>query len=580
MEGTHHIPLTVKHQSSRARLRGTILTSTSFSNLPYPRIPSRRSSLSMSTGDDSSSNGLATSTRTPSLTDSLYNIQVVKVRQDHDNQTRSIQKTKCPDISEDPFVDQTPRRCAALREQTGRGAPNLIVRWSSGSYASVDPCISPDPNSSSASRSDSMEQLPRPVSKQHEARVNSDRFSEKSFDSNLMYPLELPVTFAKIRSYAGKPCLGADYSRSLWVSVNVTADVNHIPMPEKTRLAPLDMIVLFDYPQRPSVGRLTPMMLASSILTSNLISNHDRLAVACVDGNTRTGFDLLLPLGFHSYDTTRGAFDNFFLRQLQKKQRPRTTPDLSQILRQISHLFSASHRATFGHLMLVSANPPSPDPLLISGIDRAIGVHTLSPHSRFPLDTENHPLGWHISYDEHAEDLQHKESHLTRKVAQVVRQIRTGTTPGFLSNLNLYMGLGPGCQLLSANTIDCCQLVRLRPGEAWVSKVKVGVPHLYQEAEWQFTAHPIIQDLIYQLNEVIGLYSSQQLVQHILSAGLKYQHSLLPGPHETYLESHCTIAREATFSSCSSSDDSNLELLSYEDDGSISASLGSSSEGS
>ncbi|CAG8397236.1 unnamed protein product [Penicillium salamii] len=579
MEGTHHTPLTIKHQPSRAKLRGTISTSTSFSTLPYPRIPSRRSSLSMSTGDDSSSNGLATSTRTPSLTDSLYNIQIAKVRQGHDNQIGGIQKTTCLDTNEDPFVDQTPRRCVAPREQTGRGAPNLIARWSSGSYASVDPCISSDPNSS-ASRSDSMGQLPRPMSKQHEARVDSGRFSETSFDSNLMCPLELPMTFAKIRSYAGKPCLGADYSRSLWASVNITADVNHIPMPEKTRPAPLDMIIVFDYPKRPSVGRLTPMMLASSILTSNLISNHDRLAVACVDGNTRAGFDLLLPLGFHSYDTTRAAFDNFFLCQLQKKQRPRTIPDLSHILRHISHLVFASPRASCGHLMLVSVNPPSPDPLLISGIDRAIGVHTLSPHSRFPLDTENHPLGWHISYDEHAEDLQHRESHLTRKVAQVVRQIRTGTTPGFLSNLNLYMGLGPGCQLLSANTIDCCQLLRLRPGETWVSKVKVGVPHLYQEAEWQFTAHPIIQDLIYQLNDVIGLYSSQQLVQHILSAGLKYQHSLLPGPHETYLESHCTIAREATFSSCSSSDDANLELLSYEDDGSISASLGSTSEGS
>lgn len=68
----------------------------------------------MSTGDDSSSNGLATSTRTPSLTDSLYNIQVVKVRQDHDNQTRSIQKTKCPDISEDPFVDQVRDQSSAL----------------------------------------------------------------------------------------------------------------------------------------------------------------------------------------------------------------------------------------------------------------------------------------------------------------------------------------------------------------------------------------------------------------------------------------------------------------------------------
>lgn len=47
----------------------------------------------------------AASTRTPSLSDSLYNIDVVKIRQDHAAASRGIRKTGM-DVNEDPFVDQ------------------------------------------------------------------------------------------------------------------------------------------------------------------------------------------------------------------------------------------------------------------------------------------------------------------------------------------------------------------------------------------------------------------------------------------------------------------------------------------
>jgi hypothetical protein len=76
-------------------------TSSSLSSLSYPQIPTRRSSLSANMEYDSSEQ--ATSTRTPSLSDSLYNIDVVKVRQDHGAASRDIHKTGLD--FEDPFVD-------------------------------------------------------------------------------------------------------------------------------------------------------------------------------------------------------------------------------------------------------------------------------------------------------------------------------------------------------------------------------------------------------------------------------------------------------------------------------------------
>lgn len=104
MESTEEIaPLTVKHHTSRASHK---LTSTPppISLLPYPQIPSRRSSISASARYASSSSGLATSTRTPSLDDSLYNIQVAKLRQDHATSKRDTHKTGV-DTSETPFQE-------------------------------------------------------------------------------------------------------------------------------------------------------------------------------------------------------------------------------------------------------------------------------------------------------------------------------------------------------------------------------------------------------------------------------------------------------------------------------------------
>lgn len=309
------------------------------------------------------------------------------------------------------------------------------------------------------------------------------------------------------------------------------------------------------------------------MLTSNLAADHDRLAIACVDGSAKSGFELLLPLGFHSFETIRTALNTFSLHQLKKEKRRGS--DLGHSLRQVSQLFCPSPRAAFGHLVLVSAISPA-DNLFISDIDPAIGFHTISPQSTFPLDTTNHLLGWHIFYDANADDPRSHESHFMRKVSKVIRQLRTGISPGFISNLDLSISHGPGCHFESA--VECCRLNRLRPGETWILKTKIGAPvNFYQET--QLTEHPVIQDLISQINEVIRMYSSEPVAQHVLTASLKYRHSLLPTAHAICLETHCTIPRTPRESFRPPSDEKGSGLMSYEqDDDAISISLGSASE--
>ncbi|KAF9249860.1 hypothetical protein DTO027I6_4917 [Penicillium roqueforti] len=546
-------------------------TSSSASSLSYPQIPSRHSSLSASVEYDSSE--LATSTRSPSLSDSLYNIDVVKLRQEHAAASRGIRKAGF-DANEDPFIDQTSRRRVdprrGLMTQSGyQLAPQLLVRWSSGSYGSMEPCLS----SKSASVSGAMEPPTDSISK-HKSRMDSSRSLSNMLrpgSSGLLCPLELPVAFATMRSYTGWPCMGTD-SMSVWASVNVSADVEPISLPETSTLAPLDIIILFDSLRQSSVSLLTPMVLASSVLASNLVSN-DRIAVACVDGSSKDGFKLFLPLGFHPFETLRAALNEFSLRQLKKKTRK--APDASNSIRQASRLFYPSPRAAFCHLVFISAFPP--ENLFISGVDTAIGIHTISPQPCFPLGTANHPLGWHIFYDANADDPRSCEVHFMRMVSKVIRQLRTGLSPGILSNLKLFVEQGHGCQFDSA--MEDCHLARLRPGETWILKVKIGVPiEFYQET--QLTEHPVFEDLIRQINSVLKAYSSEPAAQHVLSAHLEHQHSLLPKPHAICLETHCTISRIPGVPPRPSDDYRKVSaLMSYEmDDDAISISLGSSSE--
>ncbi|KAJ5365752.1 hypothetical protein N7517_008638 [Penicillium concentricum] len=573
MEDTPTTPITVLKRRTPCitSIHRTNSTSSSLSSLSYPQIPSRRSSLSASVECDSSE--LATSTRTPSLSDSLYNIDVVKTRQDHGTSSRGIRKTAL-DASEDPFIDQTSRRRVdprrGLMTQSGyQLAPQLLVRWSSGSYGSIEPCLS----STSASDSGAMEP-PADISK-HKPRVDSVRCLSNMLrpgSSGLLCPLELPIAFASMRSYTGWPCMSTD-SMSVWAAVNVSADVEPISLPETSSLAPLDIVILFDSLQQASVSLLTPMVLASSMLASNLAINSDRIAVACVDGSSRNGFELLLPLGFHSFETLRAALNAFSLRQLKKKTRK--FPDAGNSIRQASRLFYPSPRAAFCHVVFISACPP--ENLSISGVDTSIGIHTISPQLRFPLQTANHPLGWHIFYDADADDPRSCEVHFMRKVSKVVRQLRTGLSPGALSDLKLLVEQGHGCQFESV--MEDCHLARLRPGETWIFKVKMGVPiWFYQET--QLTEHPVLEDLIRQINSVLKAYSSEPAAQHVLSARLEHQHSLLPKPHTICLETHCTISRTPGVPPRPSGNYRKVSaLMSYElDDDALSISLGSASE--
>jgi hypothetical protein len=290
---------------------------------------------------------------------------------------------------------------------------------------------------------------------------------------------------------------------------------------------------------QPSVNLLTQLTLGPTVLASDLVHNHDRIALACIDGAAKHGFEILLPLGFHSLDIVRSILNRFSQRQhLMKHGAP---PHLGNVIQQVANIFSTPTRPAFCHLFFVSATPP--DHLLIPSIDQAIGFHTITPQTCLPLARPNSESGWHISYDVGVGDVYPNGAHFIRKVSKVIRQLRTGIRPGSISDLKLSLSPGHGC--LIQTVIDSARLSSLRPGETWVVPVQISVPTSSKHAS-SASGSPVhspgFEDLFTQINELLEDFTGE-IIQPVLTASVNYRHSLLPPPNTIHAETHLTVVR-------------------------------------
>lgn len=285
------------------------------------------------------------------------------------------------------------------------------------------------------------------------------------------------------------------------------------------------------------------MIFGSSNLTSNLVTNYDRFALAYVDPSEACGFKLLLPLEFHAVEVIHSAFESFSASRLAKTKQ--TQSDLGCVVLRVSQLFRRSPRAAFCHLVFISAAPPPQ--LSVPRVDEAIGLHTISPQPCFPFETTSHPSGWHIFRDVSLRNTDPNELYFMRKVSKVVRQLRTGLSPGAISDLNLRLVPGFECQIQSV--LQDCNLKCLRPGESWIIHVQISVPPARRAAfnpehsTPMHSHHPIIDGLIREVEKVFNEYSIKDMDRHIFTAQLEYKNSLLPATNTIHLESHCTVSR-------------------------------------
>ena len=267
------------------------------------------------------------------------------------------------------------------------------------------------------------------------------------------------------------------------------------------------------------------------------------MALAYVDGATTHGYHVLLPLGFYSTEGVRDALNAFSRYQSLKNKKP--VVDLGKAIRQASSIFHYAPRAAFCHLFFVSATPPSH--FSIPDIHQNIGFHTITPQACFPLENATTRPGWHISYNVGVNNATTKQIPFIRKVSRVIRQLRSGMRPGSILDLKLSVAPLGNCQIQSV--AEDCRLISLRPGETWSVPVQIRVPAAVQkmteiEESDPMHHHPLIEDMLSQINFLLEEYSFQEIMQPILTAQIEYQHSLLPTDSSIHAETHLTLVRE------------------------------------
>lgn len=134
------------------------------------------------------------------------------------------------------------------------------------------------------------------------------------------------------------------------------------------------------------------------------------------------------------------------------------------------------------------------------------------------------------------------------KVSKVIRQLRTGVRPGSILDLKLSVAPAGGCLIQSV--VENCRLISLRPGETWSVPVQIHVPAVVVDPMSRIEDssvadhHPLIRDMIAQINSLLEEYSSQEFMQPILTAHIEYQHSLIPAPSSVHTDTHLTIIRK------------------------------------
>lgn len=288
---------------------------------------------------------------------------------------------------------------------------------------------------------------------------------------------------------------------------------------------------------------LADVTLSCSILASNLISKHDRVALAYLDKSAESCLEILLPLGFHSLGAVRSALNLLSRRHDLGSRKTNPDPDPGSVIQFAAGLFSDSPRAAFCHIFFISATVYAQ--LVLPPIDQAIGIHTITAQSCLLLYHMSHQPGWHISYGICNERSGPPRAQFIDKISKVIRQLRTGIRPGAIHNAKLYLIPVGGCYIQSVQPVPLPS--SFRAGETWNVSVQIAVPAMLPqsfEANQQGSQHysPIVQDLFAQINGVLLDYNAE-VTEPILAAYVEYQHSLLPASNVIHVRTHLTVAR-------------------------------------
>lgn len=268
----------------------------------------------------------------------------------------------------------------------------------------------------------------------------------------------------------------------------------------------------------------------------------DRFAIGYLDKDALGGFRVLLPLSSHSLESAQQAMINFESAQLAKKKAK--MPDAMEAMCQAADILGNSERTNFGHIVFITTILGRR--LSTPQADGKVGIHTISPDSRFIFGSNAVPLGWHIFFDTKCYDGVTAEDVLQDKVRKVISYLRAGANPGVIMDLKLKLDGQNGSQIQSV--WGETEVPALRPGDRWIVPVQISVPAAPRKLSdnnrqsISLRPHPI-EKLMCQLYEMLGCFPHGEVTQDIMTASIEFKHSLLGMCSTVRMESACKVIR-------------------------------------
>ncbi|KAK2786010.1 hypothetical protein FQN52_008006 [Onygenales sp. PD_12] len=361
-----------------------------------------------------------------------------------------------------------------------------------------------------------------------------------------------PITNANINVMMDAMKISAREDLFTWVAVEITASVSNLSGDIDTQTTcdvPLDVMIIVD-----NSATMSPELLKGACNTvlhvaSSMDMLIDRLAIGCISADPEQNLQLLLPLGTCNLDVIQRLLRSMHVFRLQHDEPNQTR--VSKALHEAANLLMrCSSRGALRHIFVVTSNSTISLRVMSTNIKSRIRFHTISPEPVLVIRAPEHIDGWHLpaSFDD-------EEDHdgigaLKDNLKEIMRHLRMGLDPGFLSDLSVSFSGAAGCSIEAILGDPKCAC--LRPGEKWTILVKVkavsenagtsrGTNNDAQNTTCADGSQvdSDVDHIIDQLHGLLG--SSNHETQNLFSVILEYNHSAFSNGAVIRLENKCEI---------------------------------------
>jgi hypothetical protein len=287
---------------------------------------------------------------------------------------------------------------------------------------------------------------------------------------------------------------------------------------------------------------------AAFLVASCLNADCDRLAVIS------TSERLLMPLRRVNMKSARTALGTLTTPN-EVDRSERSVSDMWKFAIKLITNAGARRQSTLGHIFLISHEVER-----FSAFPRhnAVQIHAINTGIVTALSTWRGP-GWALESDV----LRSDRNGLAQQLCSVLRQLRTGINPGYLSDVEVKLKPGPGCNVevvLGSTHFDAVGagqtkelFVKMNVGtvaESWIHDTIAYKSFSHDEIPSQ----PLTPERIEEMGEQEGRSSTEELIAEldyllgegrsvILTVEVKYRHSLLPAHTILSVTESCSLEK-------------------------------------